>query len=109
MPHIVSLGAQKNFNDFAVRLGERGTVDVDVNYFERLIGKAILFKAVDRIVWQQKYGGYKANIVTYTLAYLSHQTSQRIGLQEIWNRQAISPVLEEAIKNVSRKVFESHY
>ena len=106
LPYIVSLGAQKNFNDFAVRLGERGTVDVDVNYFERLIGKAILFKAVDRIVRQQKYGGYKANIVTYTLAYLSHQTSQRIDLHEIWSKQAVSPVLEEAIKNVSRKVFE---
>ena len=106
LPYIVSLGAQKNFTDFAVRLGERGTVDVDVNYFERLIGKAILFKTADRIVRQQKYGGYKANIVTYTLAYLSHQTSQRIDLHEIWNRQVISPALEEAIKNVSRKVFE---
>ena len=106
LPHIVSLGAQKNFNDFAVRLGERGTVDVDVNYFKRLIGKAILFKTADRIVRQQKYGGYKANIVTYTLSYLSHLTSQRINLQEIWNKQAICPALEEAIINVSRKVFD---
>ena len=79
---------------------------MDVDYFTRLISKAILFKTADRIVRQQKYGGYKANIVTYTLAYLSHQTSQRIELHEIWSKQAIFPTLEEAIKNVSKDVFE---
>lgn len=106
LPHIVSLGAQKNFNEFVVRLGERGKKDVDQSYFERLVAKAILFKTTDRIVRKLNFGGYKANIVTYTVAFLSNKTSQRIDLESIWNNQRISPTLEEAISDVSQRVFK---
>ena len=104
LPHIVSLGAQKNFNDFSVRLKERGAVKVDVGYFQRLVAKAILFKRADRIILQQGFGGYKANIVTYTLAWLSHHTKQRIDLDSIWKDQDITTELREAIKAVSQRV-----
>ncbi|KZM48966.1 AIPR family protein [Labrenzia sp. OB1] len=104
LPHIVSLGAQKNFNDFSVRLKERGAVKVDITYFQHLIAKAILFKRADRIVQQQAFGGYKANIVTYTLAWLAHHTKQCIDLNRIWSEQDISPTIQEAIKTVSRQV-----
>ncbi|MEX0732557.1 MAG: AIPR family protein [Aquisalimonadaceae bacterium] len=104
LPHIVSNGAQKNFNDFSVRLKERGKVKVDVEYFEHLVAKAVLFKRADRIVRDQDFGGYKANIVTYTLAWLAHHTSQRIDLDRIWQEQDLSPVLQQAIKNVSHEV-----
>src|SRR5690606_13438191 len=70
LPHIVSLGAQKNFNEFTIRLKERGRVDVDARYFEHLIAKAIIFSRADRIVHDQNFGGYKANIVTYTIAFI---------------------------------------
>lgn len=101
LPHIVSLGAQKNFNNFSIQLKERGKIKVDKDYFERLIAKAILFKRADKIIRDQDYGGYKANIVTYTLAWLSHHTSQRIDLDRIWQEQDISPALQEAIMDVS--------
>lgn len=104
LPHIVSLGAQKNFNEFSVRLKERGRVNVDVEYFQHLIAKAILFKRADGIVRSQEFGGYKANIVTYTLAWLSHHTSQRIDLGRIWMEQDLSPTLQEAIRKVSQEV-----
>lgn len=104
LPHIVSLGAQKNFNDFAVRLKERGKVKVDVEYFEHLIAKAILFKKADKIIRDQDYGGYKANIVTYTISWLSHHTSQRIDLDKIWKEQDITPALQEAVRIVSAEV-----
>lgn len=103
-PHIVSLGAQKNFNDFAIRLKERGRVDVDARYFEHLIAKAIIFSRADRIVRDQNFGGYKANIVTYTIAWISNQTSQRIDLDSIWKSQDISPALRDVIRNVSMAV-----
>src|SRR5690606_30754390 len=63
LPHVVSMGAQKNFNEFSIRLKERGKIKVDLEYFQHLIAKAILFKASDKIVNDLKYGGYKANIV----------------------------------------------
>jgi hypothetical protein len=104
LPHVVSLGAQKNFNDFSVRLKERGRVNVDAEYFGHLIAKAILFKRADKIVSDEEFGGYKANIVTYTVAWLAHHTSQRIDLDAIWREQDISPALQEAIRKASRTV-----
>ncbi|MBS7473688.1 AIPR family protein [Pseudomonas syringae] len=104
LPHIVSLGAQKNFNDFAIRLKERGRVDVNVRYFEHLIAKAIIFNKADRIVREKTFGGYKANIVTYTIAWISNFTSQCIDLDGIWKNQDISPVLQDVIREVSMAV-----
>lgn len=100
-PHLVSLGAQKNFNHFSIRLRERGRVEVDSVYFERLVAKAILFKRAERIIGGMNYGGYRANIVTYTLAWLSHHTSQRIDLDAIWKKQDLSPALQEEIRSIS--------
>ena len=37
-----------------------------------------MFRRTEKLVSQQKYGGYRANIVTYTLAFLSYKTAQRI-------------------------------
>jgi hypothetical protein len=104
LPYLVSLGAQKNFNHFSLRLKERGRIDVDNEYFEHLIAKAILFKRAEKLISDLDYGGYRANIVTYTLAWLSHHTSQRIDLDAIWKKQSISPALQEAIRTVSSSV-----
>lgn len=101
LPHVVSLGAQKNFSHFSVHLKERGRTDVDIKYFEKLIAKAILFKSTEKIVDEQKFGGYRANIVTYTLAWLSHYTSQRLDLEKIWKNQTISPALKEIVREAS--------
>ena len=106
LPHIVSLGAQKNFNDFAVRLKERGRVNVDARYFEHLVAKAIIFNRADRIIHEQKFGGYKANIVTYTIAFLANHTSQRIDLDKIWKNQDISIALHNSIRDVSIEVHQ---
>lgn len=104
LPHLVSLGAQKNFNHFSIRLKEHGRLEVDSQYFEHLIAKSILFKRAEKIIGDMNYGGYRANTVTYTLAWLSHHTSQRIDLDLIWRKQNISPTLQEAIRTVSKDV-----
>jgi len=104
LPYLVSLGAQKNFNHFSIRLRERGRIEVDNEYFEHLVAKAILFKRAEKIIGDMNYGGYRANIVTYTLAWLSHHTSQRIDLDAIWKKQSISPALQEMVRTVSAQV-----
>jgi hypothetical protein len=107
LPHIVSLGAEKNFRHFTVRLASRGRFQVTQAYFERLVALAILFRRTERIVTQQQFGGYRANIVTYTIAYLSNRTSQQIDLDEIWFNQDISDVLTRAIENTCHGVREA--
>ncbi len=104
LPHMVSRGAQKNFSDYMIRLSGRDQVVVDQTYFERLVGKAILFRTSERIVQQQNFGGYRANIVAYTLALLSHATSQRLDLGRIWKEQSLTENLRIAIAELSHEV-----
>ena len=104
LPHQVSEGAQKNFHRFMLRLKDRKGFMPDEAYYHNLIAKAILFRRTEKLVHRQQYGGYRANIVTYTLAYLSHKTEQRIDLERIWKEQALSAALEAEIVEVSRFV-----
>lgn len=104
LPYQVSEGAQKNFKKFTLRLNERGNFIPDSKYYERLISKAILFKCTEKLVQKQQYGGYRANIVTYTIAYLSFKTAQRIDLERIWKTQGLSEALETNIVSVSALV-----
>jgi hypothetical protein len=103
LPHIVSRGAEKNFREFMIKMGE-STPEVDTTYCQRLIAKAILFRATEKIVSAQNFGGYRANIVTYTIALLSNLTGQRIDLDRIWREQALSPALANAIADASYPV-----
>lgn len=101
LPYYVSEGAQKNFKRFTVRLNNRKGFMPDEEYYKNLIAKAIMFKSTEKLVSLQKFGGYRANIVTYTLAFLSYKTSQRINLDSIWKEQRLSPALEQEIINIS--------
>jgi hypothetical protein len=104
LPHAVSRGAQKNFAEFTLRLSARGKVVPDANYFQQLVAKAILFRRAEKLVSAQNFGGYRANIVTYTLAYLAHHTAHRIDLDRTWREQDIGEVLADAIVDVSHEV-----
>ncbi len=104
LPHYVSEGAQKNFNKFMLRLKDRKGFIPDETYYQNLIAKAILFRRTEKLVQQQQYGGYRANIVTYTLAFISYKSAQRIDLERIWKEQALSAVLENEIIAVSKFV-----
>lgn len=104
LPYQVSEGAQKNFKKFTVRLKERGNYIPDEKYYQRLIAKAILFRRTEKLVQAQQFGGYRANIVTYSLAFLSFKTAQRIDLESIWKTQSLTPALEESIVEISQFV-----
>jgi hypothetical protein len=103
LPHMVSLGAEKNFREFMIKLAD-GTPTVDPVYCERLTAKAILFRATEKIITAQGFQGFRANIVTYTIARLAHDTGQRIDLERIWREQKLSPALAAAVDGLSRRV-----
>jgi len=104
LPHLVSRGAQKNFAEFTLRLSTRGKVTPDVAFFQQLVAKAILFRRAERLVSAQNFGGYRANIVTYTLAYLAHHTAHRIDLERVWREQDISESLAKGVVDISHAV-----
>jgi hypothetical protein len=105
LPYIVSRGAQKNFTEFTLRLAARRRGEPDAEYFRQLIAKAILFRRTERLVSAQNFGGYRANIVTYSLAYLAHATAHRIDLERIWAEQSLIGAVEDAIVSISHQVF----
>lgn len=113
-PRWVNLGAQKNFAQYAARIGREWGKSSDAFnefYFKRIVARALIFRATERIVSGQPWynGGYRANIVAYTLAMLGDIAKRRkesIDFLDIWNAQKVDPVLESAIAVVSRVVNE---
>ncbi|MGA7932222.1 MAG: AIPR family protein, partial [Kovacikia sp.] len=89
-----------------VDLAEKRCTEPDETYFTRLIAKAILFKSAEKIVQNEKFGGYRANIVTYSLAYLSYKFQQDIDLDWIWKQQSLTPSVQQAIQIISREVHQ---
>lgn len=113
-PRWVNLGSQKNFAKFAARIGkewEKSSDGFNEQYYKRAISRGILFRATEKLVSEQPWynGGYRANIVAYTLAVIGYVTKMRgevLNYQSIWAAQAIDTSLEEAIKVVSAIVYE---
>lgn len=99
-PHDVALGAQKNYTRFMAKLKEHPK-SPDQDYFRRTIAKAILWKTTERIVSQQRWGGYRAQVVALTIAKISHASSQRLDLEAIWATQSVEPILEDALLEIA--------
>lgn len=103
-PHMVSQGAEKNFRFFTLELERRGNFEVDREYFEQLVAKAILYRRTEKIVTDQAFGGYRANTVAYTIAYLSLLTDRRIDFDRIWRTQDLSPALVDMIRRICKDI-----
>ena len=113
-PDTVSKGAQKNFADFASFIGDewnRRSDDFNEMYYRETVAKVIVFKSVEQLVTEQPWyqGGYRANVVAYTIAKLAHDVDQRgesINFDRIWRVQGISPRLREALTIGAEAVHE---
>ena len=76
----------------------------DTVFFKQLIAKLILFRTAQKIVRQQKFPAYQANIVTYLVAMIAWQTGGKLDLERIWRSEAISAQLEELIRSWSIEI-----
>ncbi len=106
-PATVCLGAEKNFRDFTIELTKRPKFTPDAAYFEKLVAKAILFRASEKAIGKLHLGGYRAQTVAYTLALLLNRTAQRIDLDRIWATQRLSDELLEAVETLAPMVHET--
>lgn len=111
-PKWVNLGGQKNFARYALRIGnewENSSDDFNEFYFRRAIARGILFRATEKLVSIQPWynGGYRANIVAYTLSMLGEISKRRkatLDYQRIWNSQAIDEVLTRVLEIIMKEV-----
>jgi hypothetical protein len=115
LPHRVSRGAQSAFMDFAASVTTRWDADGDLfneEYFRQAIARIIAFRRTEALVLGQSWylGGYRANVVTYTLAKLVHDVAKLnqgvIDLRAIWQKQAISQALERQLERTSKAVYD---
>lgn len=113
-PHIVAKGAQYSFVAFA----EYMTIHMEENenfvsdeYFKRAIARVILFKATEKLISDSDWygGGYRAQTVTYTIAYLAFYIEKvkdkYLDFSLIWEQQKLPNTLIKAINILSKAVY----
>ncbi len=116
LPHVVSKGAQTNFLRFADIIDEawsQGDGKFNELYYKESIALMILFKHTEYVVSHQSWfeQGYRANIVTYSLAFL-HRTIRNqypgydLDLQLIWNRQEVPDILTNELVRITKLIFD---
>ena len=106
-PYEVKKGAQENLRLLGVVIAEEYEKDESLfkhAFYRELIAKAILFENADSIIfksdWYKEEKGFKAETVTYTLAFLRHLLNAQgkdINLLRIFKNQTISQTLENQI------------
>jgi AIPR protein len=108
-PHLVSLGSQKNFERFMGALGEQeaeGTAVLpDAIGYRRMIAKAIIFRATQRLL-RPMFQAFQANVIAYTVSVLADRIGDRFDLDKVWAQQDISANLRDQIKGWAEQVNE---
>jgi AIPR protein/Abortive infection phage resistance protein N-terminal domain len=105
-PYYVSCGNQKNFQYFMQRLKEEHPegLRLDAAWYKAFIGKAIVFRATQRIVQAKEFPAYQDSIVAYTVAMLAWETHGVIDFDLLWSRQDISPELAVLIDHCADQI-----
>lgn len=114
-PHIVSRGAQTNFNSFADWINdewESNDVQFNERYFQSTAALMLMFQYLECQIPKQTWyeGGYRANIIYYTIA-LFHRLikiqfpGKDFDLMIVWNKQSLPEVVEKVLLSLSQKVF----
>ncbi|MCY4228572.1 MAG: AIPR family protein [Gammaproteobacteria bacterium] len=113
-PKWVNLGAQKNFAQFAMRIGKTWTksqLNFNELYFKCVIARAIIFRWAEKMVSSEPWynGGYRANIVTYTIAVINelcHRADKIVDYLRCWEKQEVYPELADALRKAAKFVNE---
>ena len=115
MPQTVSKGAQTNFMKFAETIDQAWSEDdsrFSERYYTESVALVILFKHLEALIPKQSWyeQGYRANIVTYTIALLHRLIRKQfknmdLDLQNIWLHQSVPPIVTKCLETLSEKVF----
>ena len=110
-PDVVSLGSQKNFDRFmasiTVQEGAEAPLPTVAEY-KTMIAKAKLFRDTQKLV-RPMFQAFQGNVATYVVSVLADRLGDRIDLERIWSRQAVSPELLSQIATWSKEVDDVLY
>lgn len=116
LPHEVSKGAQKNFDaysKFVISEWQNRPLQFNDEFFRSVVVHAIVFRELEQLIPTQTDwydGGYRANIVTFTIAKLTQIIVEQgrgnvLNIQSIWRAQTISPALTVQLKVIARVMY----
>lgn len=113
-PNIVAKGAQESFRYFAENITkqlEDDNLSINELYFKDAVSRVILFREVEKLISRSSWydGGFRAQTVTYTIAYLSYcvkQMKQFLNFGLIWELQALPADLIKILETISERVYE---
>lgn len=117
LPHVVSRGAQTNFVQFAQTISDAwnekdGDLLFGDRYYQESVAMCLVFRYTEAMIpkqiWYQQ--GYRANIVTYTIALLhkfiqGQFEKQDLDLIGIWTRQVVPNAVKKALIELSGMVY----
>lgn len=118
-PHIVSKGKNWTMKEFGTKIGQdyrSNKALFNEFYFKRCICAAIIFRSVDLYLesnkdsakkptgFWYKSGGYKGNIVPYTIAKIlsSIPKGYTLNWDYIWQKQSLSPAFMREVEKVAK-------
>ncbi|MCH5179813.1 MAG: AIPR family protein [Erysipelotrichales bacterium] len=109
-PDLVSKGSEKCMSFFAEYIDglyQKKPETFNDQFFKNCICYTILFRTVDRIVNKAEWyniGGYKLNIVPYTISKLisSIPSEYCLDFDRIWRKQELYPSLNYEIERLAR-------
>jgi len=99
-PYLVARGAQKNYALFVAEL--RKNELPDNVFFEDLVAMLILHQAAEHAYGSRgnAFGDIKFLTVPYVLSSLHYLTRGCLNLQVIWQKQAVSAAVSDALKSL---------
>lgn len=105
-PAIVSRGAQKCFMYFMSQLAQSQRKTPDESDFKRIVALAILFRKIEKLYGEMNYQGFRANVVAYSIARLSHDCKRYLDIDAIWKHQEVPDTLVDALKIIVPGVYD---
>lgn len=118
-PYFVSWGADVNSTKFQEQIEkswEKNNSVYNEYYYKELIGMAIVYKSLEKIISQQDWyienRAYRPQLVTYTFAkfvYEVKKLNKNIDYKAIWDKQAIPKIMEDELAKISKLAFDNMY
>lgn len=104
-PNIVSKGLETNFIDFSEQIKSNKIDNPTEESYIKMICKVILFNETDKIIANNKFGGFKAQQNYYTVALIGKYFNEKVDDKYIWKNQTINPELSLLIEDLIYKVW----
>lgn len=118
-PYFVSWGADVNSTKFQEQIEkswEKNNSVYNEYYYKELIGMAIVYKSLEKIISQQDWylenRAYRPQLVTYTFAkfvYEVKKLNKNIDYKAIWDKQASPKIMEDELAKISKLAFDNMY